>query len=250
MTDHDTRFPTANGYMTETTRANYIAAAITSGVLPKDAHRVPEILSLSAPTDTQMPIQFWQLYSVLGPDRIVAIVGDFYQRVFADEAWFTSVFERVGGVHHHINTQASMWADVMGGGPYYHGADFRLGFHHTHNAHQLMNEKGAKRWVELMVRTLDGSEAQMLGDVRVRQSLNTFLSHFLGKYAEDFAFPNHETFGETNPKWRYMLNFRTMSDTEIEALSEEDLRFDLERRGVDVSGLTDKTSLVRKATSL
>jgi len=251
MTDtFESRFPTANGYMTETTRATYIAAAISSGVLPVDAHRIPEILSLSAPQDQNSPIQFWQLFSILGPDRIVAIVGDFYERVFADEEWFTSVFARVGGLHHHINTQASMWADVMGGGPYYHGADFRLGFHHTHNAHQLMTEEGAKRWVALMVQALDATSEHMLDDPRVRLSINTFLNHFLGKYAEDFDFANLETFGETNPAWQSRLDFRAMTDSDIQALSKEDLRFGLERRGVDVSGLNDKQSLVRKATGL
>lgn len=197
----DTRFPTAYGYMTETTRAKYIAAAVKTGVLPKDAQLNPDIMSLIAPSDPNRPIQFWQLFSVLGPDRIVAIVGDFYQRVFSDDPWFSSVFERVGGLHHHINTQASMWADVMGGGPYYHGAAFRLEFHHTHNALQLMTEDGAKRWVDLMVQTLDASDAQMAGDVRVRIALNTFLSHFLAKYADDFGFETVETFGDTNPVW-------------------------------------------------
>ncbi len=236
--------------MTETTRAKYIAAAIKSGVLPKDAHRIPEVVSLEAPESTNTPIQFWQLFSILGPDRIVAIVGDFYQRVFADETWFTSVFERVGGMNHHINTQASMWADVMGGGPYYHGAEFRLGFHHTHNAHQLMTEDGARRWVALMVKTLDASEAHMLGDPRVRLSLNTFLSHFLGKYAEDFAFENRETFGETNPAWRRKVNFMNMTADAIEAMSEEELRLGLEGRGVDVSADADKVALIRKAMAL
>lgn len=197
----DTRFPTANGYMTVRTRSRYIKAAIAASVLPHDARSIPEIVSLSAPEDERYPIQFWQLFSVLGADRIVGIVGDFYTRVFANEAWFTSVFERVGGVEHHVMTQASMWADVMGGGPYYHGADFRLSFHHTHNAHQLMDAKGAARWVELMVQTLDASGHVMTDDLRVRRSLNTFLSYFLGKYADEFAFENSYSFGEVNPPW-------------------------------------------------
>ena len=84
---------------------------------------------------------------MLGPDPIVAIVEGFYECTFLDEPWFTSVFERVGGAEHHTMTQASIWADVMGGGPYYHGADFRLSFHHTHNAIALMNDGCAERWV-------------------------------------------------------------------------------------------------------
>lgn len=236
--------------MTEITRSMYISGAIKTDVLPKDAHRIPEIVSLSAPEDRSMPIQFWQLFSILGPERIVAIVGDFYARVFDDEPWFTSVFERVGGVNHHINTQASMWADVMGGGPYYHGAEFRLSFHHTHNAHQLMNAEGAERWVKLMVEALDASEQHMLGDPRVRASLNTFLSHFFGKYADEFDFKNRETFGETNLPWRRKVNFRSMTEDAIAALSEDALRAGLEDRGVDVSQLSNKQDLIRKAVIL
>ncbi len=236
--------------MTEKTRTNYIESAIKTGVLPEDAHRIPEIVSLSAPENCRNPIQFWQLFSILGPERIVAIVGDFYTRVFADEDWFTSVFARVGGVEHHTNTQASMWADVMGGGPYYHGAEFRLSFHHTHNAHQLMDAKGAKRWVELMVRTLDASGERMTHDPRVRPSLNTFLAHFLGKYAHEFAFENRESFGETNPPWRRQVNFRNMTESAIEALTEDELREGLEGRGVDVSRFGEKQDLIRKAIGL
>jgi truncated hemoglobin YjbI len=192
------KFPTQNGYLTQITREKYIASAIERQLLPTDAHKISEIVSLTAPRDAHAPIQFWQLYSVLGQDPIVDIVADFYQRVFAQDAWFRDVFAQVGGLNHHIGTQASMWVDVMGGGPYYHGAEFRLSFHHTHNAHTLMNEVGAKLWVQLMVQALDTCDVQRGGDPRVRRSLNTFLAHFFDKYARDFSFENRETFGATN----------------------------------------------------
>ena len=119
---------------------------MANNVLPSKAHRMPQIISLSASNDITKPIQFWQLYSVLGHDRVVGIVKNFYERVFDDEDWFRTVFARVGGINHHINTQSGMWLDVMGAGPAYHGGEFRLSFHHSHNAIQLMNERGAKRW--------------------------------------------------------------------------------------------------------
>jgi len=172
---------------------------MAANFLPKDTNRMPEILSLEASNDTKKPIQFWQLYSVLGQDPIVGIVSNFYQLVFANEKWFSTVFAQVGDVNHHIGTQASMWLDVMGGGPYYHGAEYRLNFHHTHNAHMLMNEKGAKRWSKLMVQALESSQNFMTDDPRVRLSINTFLTYFFAKYANDFNFKSHETFGETNP---------------------------------------------------
>ena len=225
-------------------------AAITSKLLPKDAHRIPEILSLDASNDMKKPIQFWQLYSVLGQDRIVGIVRNFYQKVFANEDWFRSVFAKVGGVNHHIGTQASMWIDVMGGGPYYHGAEYRLSFHHTHNAHQLMDEKGAKRWVTLMVEALEDSQHLMTDDPRVRPSLNTFLTHFFAKYAADFGFKNLETFGEINPPLKRKVNFMNMTAVAIEALSEDELRDALIGRGIDLQRNQTKADLVQKALNL
>ena len=243
-------YPTANGYLTEITRQKYIDAAVTNRLLPKDAHRMPQIISLSAPNDITKPIQFWQLFSVLGQQRIVSIVADFYHRGFQDEDWFTSVFARVGHVNHHVNTQGGMWLDVMGAGPAYHGGEFRLNFHHTHNAFQLMNEKGAQRWVKLMVETLDANAHHMTDDPRVRPSINTFLAHFFAKYAEDFNFANRESFGPTNPPLRRKLNFMNMTEAQIEALSETDLKEALQDRGIDVSSLPDKRALVGKALSL
>ena len=193
------RYQAENGYLTQTTRKSYIKRAVEAGLLPPHARRMEKITSLQASHDPQVPIQFWQLFSVLGPEPIVGIVGEFYRRVFDDEPWFTSVFARVGNLNHHISTQASMWLDVMGGGPYYHGAEFRPNFHHTHNAHSLMNEKGARRWVALMIDALEASAPLIGEDPRVRVSLNTFLAHFFAKYAQDFQFENRETFGPINP---------------------------------------------------
>ena len=243
-------YQTERGYLTETTRQKYITKAVAAKLLPKDAHRMPEILSLKASNNMKKPIQFWQLYSVLGQDPIVGIVSDFYRRVFADEKWFRTPFARVGDLNHHIGTQASMWLDVMGGGPYYHGAEYRLNFHHTHNAHMLLDEKGARRWVRLMVQALESSQHLMTDDPRVRLSINTFLAHFFAKYASDFKFKNRESFGETNPPFRPKINFMNMAAKSIEALSEEDLRDALIARGIDLGGLVSKDDLVQKALNL
>lgn len=191
-------FRTQHGYMTKSAQTAYVGQAMDAGLMPSGTPRRADLVTLKASNDPEVPIQFWQLFSVLGPDPIVAIVRDFYERVFADEDWFTSVFARVGPLEHHIGTQASMWADVMGGGPYYHGAAFRLSFHHTHNAIALMNDRGATRWVKLMVLTLAASEQHLPDDPRVRIALNTFLTHFLGKYATEFGLGDVGAFGETN----------------------------------------------------
>jgi len=191
-------YPSSGGYLTETIRSQYINNAVGSQLLPENAHRMAHVVSLDASNDASKPIQFWQLYSVLGQDRIVNIVHAFYIRVFDDEEWFRSVFSRVGGMHHHVNTQSSMWIDVMGGGHYYHGGEYRLNFHHTHNAIALMNEKGAKRWVKLMADTLNNPAIDLANDDRVRPAINTFLSHFMEKYAAKFEFSGDRNFGEIN----------------------------------------------------
>ncbi|MDG1736434.1 MAG: hypothetical protein P8L68_08425 [Paracoccaceae bacterium] len=244
------KFPTRPGYMTEKVQRDYIQVAIERKLLPAEAHRVADILSLTAPSNVSKPIQFWQLYSMLGQDPIVEIVYSFYQRVFTQEDWFRSVFERVGDINHHVNTQASMWIDVMGGGPYYHGAEFRLNFHHTHNAMQLMNDKGADLWSKLMLETLDASSQLKAADPRIRKSINTFLSFFMRKYANEFAFENRSFFGETNPAYKRRINFLKMTEQAIAALSEDELAEALIERGVDITQYPGKSAKVHKAMIL
>lgn len=143
-----------------------------------------------------------------------------------------------------------MWIDVMGGGPFYHGAEFRLNFHHTHNAIQLMNDKGAERWSQLMLGALDDSEQQMTDDPRVRPSINTFLTYFVTKYSQEFAFEDRSVFGGTNPPIKRKINFLKMTTEAIEALTETELSEALEERGVDVSKYNGKEDLVNKALML
>ena len=82
-----------HGYMSEIVQRKYITSAIEKKVLPSDAHRMRQIVSLTASNDATKPIQFWQLYSVLGQARMVRIVASFYKRVYDDEKWFSSVCE-------------------------------------------------------------------------------------------------------------------------------------------------------------
>ena len=240
----------AYGYMTEKIQLRYISTAIEEKILPVNAHRMSEIVTLFASKNQSKPIQFWQLFSVLGPERIVRIVHKFYHLVYQDEIWFKASFERIGDISHHVRTQSSMWLDVMGGGLKYHGAEFRLNFHHQHNALEVMNARGAERWAKLMVQALDESEKEIRADPRVRISINTFLTHFMKKYEVDFGFENIEVFGATNAPVKSKLNFLNMTDASIEVLSETDLREGLSGRGVDVSEITDKAELIRKAKNL
>ena len=240
-------YPTSTGYLTETIRKQYIDQAIADKLLPDNAHRMATILSLEASNDPSKPIQFWQLYSVLGPQRIIDLVRNFYQRVYRDEHWFKAVFERISGIEHHVATQSAMWVDVMGGGLTYHGGEFRRNFHHTHNAMELLNDRGAQRWLELMIQTLNDPSLDLTEDPRVRPALNTFLNFFMGKYARDFRFNNSADFGALNPPLKHRLNFMNMSEDDISALSLEALKDELISRGVDVSHYKDKRDYINRA---
>ena len=81
----NSKYEPAHGYMTEKIQLGYISSAIEEKTLPINAHRMHEIISLLAPNSQSKPIQFWQLFSILGPDRIVRIVHRFYDLVFEDE---------------------------------------------------------------------------------------------------------------------------------------------------------------------
>lgn len=242
--------PTEEGYLTAQIRRKYIDHAIAKGLLPENAQRMAHVISLDASNHAATPVQFWQLYSILGPQRITFIVTAFYQRVYQDEEWFRSVFERISGMNHHIQTQASMWADVMGGGRYYHGGEYRLNFHHTHNAFDLMNDKGAERWVSLMRATLDEATSALTGDPRVRTAVNTFLTYFMAKYADEFGFSELHLFGDTNPPLKERVNLLNMTTEEIENLPQSTLIESLTARGVDVSQLPDRQALINKALRL
>ena len=78
-------YPTENGYLTEKIKLKYISSAIAKNILPQKAHRIANIVSLFASNDILNTIQFWQLHSVIGQNRIVSIVKNFYERVYNDE---------------------------------------------------------------------------------------------------------------------------------------------------------------------
>ena len=137
-----------------------------------------------------------------------------------------------------------------GGGRCYHGGEFRLNFHHTHNAIALMNDRGAKRWINLMMDTLNHPKIDLTGDARVRPAINTFLSHFMSKYASEFDFTDNHVLGEINSPVKRRINLFNMTSEAIESLSESDLTEALRARGVDVSQYVSKAQLVNKALRL
>ena len=142
--------------------------------------------ALTASLDDNQPLYIWQLYSLIGEGPIIEIVTDFYKRVFADtdEPWFRNSFTKVAPLNHHIATQAAYWIDAMGGGRKYHGGNYRLNFHHYHNAKQVMTAAGAKRWMYHMRGAL---EKVRFDDPRIKPCIVDFLRTKMMTYAKDFG---------------------------------------------------------------
>lgn len=149
--------------------------------------------SLIASTNPNDPLYFWQLYSLLGEKPIVALVADFYNRVYddtnIDNAWFKQAFTQLASKEHHIATQAAYWIDVMGGGRCYPGGDRRLSFHHGMNAHEVMSERGAKLWMKHMRGALESARFE---DDRVKPCILDFLNDRMKKYADEFGWEHDE----------------------------------------------------------
>ena len=150
------------------------------------------ITSLKHDPNTLHPLYFWQLYSLLGYDKVHKIISSFYKSIFndknAENQWFKNSFSKIGSLQHHIRTQVAFWLDAFGAGRKYHGGDFRLDYHHRYNAGDVMNEKGAKLWMKYMRDTLDSNKVDLTKDPRVRPAINQFLQLMMNKYAHDFKF--------------------------------------------------------------
>jgi truncated hemoglobin YjbI len=146
--------------------------------------------SIVASTDVEDPLYFWQLYSLMGHVPVVEIVQEFYDRVFDDSSnpWFRDVFEWAGPKRHHINTQVAYWVDSFGGGRCYHGGNYRLTFHHQHNAREIMNAPGAKRWMFHMAAALNvvkDKNPLFKKDPRIFPCIVDFLEAKMRTYAMD-----------------------------------------------------------------
>ena len=153
-----------------------------------------------ASTNPEDPLYFWQLYSLIGHDLVVEIVSEFYERVFADtdNPWFRDVFERAAPKRHHINTQVAYWVDAFGGGRCYHGGNYRLNFHHTRNAREIMTARGAAHWMHHMKETLlhlllEERDPILVGDPRVFSCIVNFLETKMRTYAEEHGWKFDES---------------------------------------------------------
>jgi hypothetical protein len=87
---------------------------------PSSFAGVPE--TTQADPDPSKPLYFWQLYSVMGEERIKALTQQFYTYVFNDENdWFRKIFASMTTMEMAIWSASTFFLDVMGGGRHYPG---------------------------------------------------------------------------------------------------------------------------------
>ncbi|KAL3942570.1 MAG: hypothetical protein SGARI_000224 [Bacillariaceae sp.] len=197
MTKKQCNYDPREGYNTARAQKEYLdnqnkkeCPYQSSRVVDRDSFNEYSLIASNKPND---PLYFWQLYSLLGEQPIVGLVRDFYTRVYDDNdpsnGWFKQAFTQLASKEHHIATQAAYWIDVMGGGRYYPGGDRRLSFHHGMNAHEVMNERGAKLWMKYMRGALESARFE---DVRVKPCILDFLNDRMKKYADEFGWKHDE----------------------------------------------------------
>ena len=156
------RFNTGKGYTTLHGRAEWIRGQHLDSA---EAQRIPD--ALVADSNPNKPLYFWQLFSLLGPHRIMDLVESFYQRVYADKDndWFRDAFIQIGSIGHHVATQTQFWIDAMGGGKQYHG--------------------GAAVWMRHMRLAVSDHAADLDAiDRRIRPCVMEFLRTKMKKYSE------------------------------------------------------------------
>ena len=174
----------AFGFLTDYFRNEYIYANLT-----KYHFNDKSVMSLNYQHNNTNTLYFWQLYSILGEERIHHFIENFYQKIFSDvhDIHFKNTFIRLGNIDYHIFGQQSFWLDVMGGGKKYAGGEFRLKRHHD-LAKDIMNTKGALIWLNHMKNTLNNQLIDLTDDCRVKRCIIDFIFFFIRKYENQYNF--------------------------------------------------------------
>ena len=166
------------GFTTEVLRDEFIRV--------NSIPRTPEVMTLHGCENTTDRLYFWQIYSILGEDRITNIITQFYTDVMTDagDELFRDTFKDSGTLDHHIKKQVNFWLDVTGGGKRYPGGEARLELHHD-NARIIMNNKGAHRWLYHMKNSI---ESFKFDDPRIVPCIQDFINFFMSRYGRVYGF--------------------------------------------------------------
>jgi truncated hemoglobin YjbI len=183
-------FVAATGALTASVRDDYIRRKLGEGSITESEAADAGTLSFQARRNTSTRLFFWQLYSVLGMDRIVSIVTAFYEKVLSDSdaPWFREAFASTGDLAYHVKGQTLFWADVMAGGISYEGGMRRVMLKHKMSS-DVMNEIGAKRWMHHMQAAIaEHSDELNALDPRIIPCVVDFLQFFMNQYSTQFDF--------------------------------------------------------------
>lgn len=177
-------FTPSLGFMTSLLQKEFLDTMV-----PKEKHSLSSVKSLYYTDNNTDTLYFWQLYSLLGEDKIRLFIYNFYKRIFDDkeDKEFLETFIYLGDLKKHINGQTNFWLDCMGGGQTYPGGERKLRFHHS-LAKDIMNSKGAERWLLHMRFTLLDKKIYLSEDPRVRPCIIEFINFFMLKYSNEFQF--------------------------------------------------------------
>lgn len=181
-------FQPQSGYATSDTRLEWMRR---NNIIMDDDYP-DDMKSLEANPDHTAPLYFWQIYSLIGKRPIISIVRNFYERVYQDKEnpWFRNVFANISDIGYHISAQSAYWIDAFGGGKRFHGGNHRLRIHHEYNASEIMNARGATRWMFHMRRAL---QDHTFDDPRIQPCILDFLKIKMIGYAEDHSWSFDET---------------------------------------------------------
>lgn len=196
------------GFATKETRDEYMdmirQGSSGNGDDTSSGHSIPTeeaLQSVEADLDRTKPLYFWQLYSIIGKDPIVAFVTTFYDRIFADDdteegLQFKNAFANVSTKEMHIKAQSSYWIDAFGGGRVYWGGHSRLGFHHSsQHAEPVMTEQGSSRWMKHMKHAIASYDFVGNGhdDPRIVPCMVEFLRAKVRAYAQEYGWKMDES---------------------------------------------------------
>ena len=176
------------GRVTRRLRDEFLKHRLERGHITQAASAAASTLSFTA--SPNKPLYFWQLYSVMGSERIHRVIHCFYTNVFADDSapWFRDVFVEFGTVKYHVAGQYRFWMDVFAGGVRYKAGMPGLRFHHK-LAQQIMTQQGAQRWMFHMQRAIEQCRPDWdERDVRILPCIETFLTFTMECYGVQFDF--------------------------------------------------------------
>ena len=182
-------FEPSPGYVNVKNRQDYLLYFHGVKKEGDGSHKVEDLptKSLEASTNINDQLYFWQLYSLIGDGPIKELLRDFYERIFSDDEapWFRDAFVDVRDMEEHIEGQSSYWIDAFGGGKHYPGGNTRVFARHGGNAQDLMNNKGARRWMHHMGGALLAmkEKKRFADDPRILPCIVEFLKSRMISYA-------------------------------------------------------------------